>query len=145
MILDSNLPNRNLRVYFTSPPQTVADILCASSQTIKSHSETLSFSCIASFLASLSKRQMHKSTSLNTLPVAADSILSLVRISKCKWNFWNNSSCHCSTRLPGETIRHRLREPRAISSLMNRPVIIVLPAPGSSARTYRSGRRGSIS
>ena len=37
--------------------------------------------------------------------------------------------------LPGDTIRHLFKSPLAISSLMNRPVMIVLPAPGSSAST----------
>ena len=50
-------------------------------------------------------------------------------------NLEANSSCHCSVRLPGETMRQRERVSLAKSSLMNRPVIMVLPAPGSSART----------
>ena len=31
----------------------------------------------------------------------------LVMISKGRWNRLSSSSCHCSTRLPGQTIRQR--------------------------------------
>ena len=47
--------------------------------------------------------------------------LSLVMISNGRWNRRSSSSCHCSTRLPGQTIRQRCRSPRAISSLMKQP------------------------
>jgi len=39
----------------------------------------------------------------------------------------------------------RRRSPRTISSLMSRPAMIVLPAPGWSTSRNRSGWRGSIS
>ena len=142
---DNSLPSWKRFVYFTSPPQTVADILCASSQTIRSQSVTLSLSCISSFLDSLSRRTIQRFISENIFPVTADSIRSLVSISKRRLNFLYNSSCHCSAKLPGETIMQRLRSPRISNSFRKRPVIIVFPAPGSSARMYRSGRRGSIS
>jgi hypothetical protein len=58
--------------------------------------------------------------------------LSLVRISKGKWKRRPSSSCHCSAKLPGQTMRQRLRSPRAISSLMKSPTMIVLPEPGST-------------
>ena len=45
----------------------------------------------------------------------------------------------------GKTIRQRCRSPRAISSLISRPAMIVLPAPGSSASRKRRGWRLSIS
>jgi hypothetical protein len=77
---------------------------------------------------------MTRSFSRNQLPVRAASSLSLVRISKGRWKRRESSSCHCSTRLPGQTMRQRWRSPRAISSLMRRPAMMVLPAPGSSAR-----------
>ena len=67
-----------------------------------------------------------------------------VRMSKGRSNFSSSSSCHCCTRLPGATIRQRFRSPRSISSLMSRPAMIVLPAPGSSASRNRSGCRRSI-
>ena len=44
----------------------------------------------------------------------------------------------------GQTTRQRCRSPRAISSLMSSPAMMVLPAPGSSASRKRSGWRGSI-
>ncbi len=131
---ESNRPSWNLFVYLISPPQTVADILCASSTTIKSQSVTRSFPFISSLRESLSKRTMQRFTSVKTLPETADSIRSLVRISKRKLNFRYNSSCHCSTRLPGVTIIQRFKSPRTSNSLRNSPVIIVLPAPGSSAK-----------
>jgi len=83
--------------------------------------------------------------SANQLPVRADSSLSFVRISKGSWNRWYSSSCHGSARLPGHTIMQRCRSPQISSSLMSSPAMIVLPAPGSSARRKRSGCRGSIS
>jgi len=46
--------------------------------------------------------------------------------------------------LPGQTTRQRRRSPRAISSFIRRPAIIVLPAPGSSASRNRNGWRGSM-
>jgi len=144
-ISESSRPRLNRLVYLISPPQTVADILCASSQTIRSQSVMRSFSCKASLRDSLSSRAMQKFISVKMLPLTADSMRSFVSTSNRRWNLRNSSSCHCSARLPGVTIRQRFKSPRAISSLMNRPVMMVLPAPGSSARMYRSGRRGSIS
>ena len=44
----------------------------------------------------------------------------------------------------GQTTRQRCRLPRAISSFIKRPAMIVLPAPGSSASRKRSGWRGSM-
>ena len=44
-----------------------------------------------------------------------------------------------SATLPGQTIRHRSRSPRATSSLISNPAMMVLPAPGSSASKKRSG------
>ena len=85
---------------------------------------------------------MARSFSRNQLPVRAASSLSLVRISKGRWKRRYSSSCHCSARLPGQTMRQRWRSPRAISSLMSSPAMIVLPAPGSSASRKRSGWRG---
>ncbi len=143
--IESNLPSKKRRVYFTSPPQTVADILCASSQTIKSHSETLSFSCTSSFRASLSSRQIHKSTSLNTFRLQPTQSGHLSE--------YQNADGISETTHPA-IVRQgfRVRQLGTVSGsrgqsflLMNRPVIIVLPAPGSSASTYLSGRRGSIS
>ena len=142
---ESSRPSWNLFVYLTSPPHTVADILCASSTTIKSQSVTRSLFCKSSLRESLSKRAIQRFASANTFPVTADSIRSFVRISNRRLNLRNNSSCHCSARLPGETIMQRLRSPRTISSLINSPVIIVLPEPGSSAKMNRRGNRGSIS
>ena len=46
-------------------------------------------------------------TSLNQLPVLAASRASLVMISNGRWNWLSSSSCHCSTRLPGHTMRQR--------------------------------------
>ena len=40
---------------------------------------------------------------------------------------------------PGQPIRHPSRSPRAISSLINSPATIVLPAPGSSASKETQG------
>ena len=42
-------------------------------------------------------------------------------------------------KLPGQTIRHRSRSPRATSSLISSPAMMVLPAPGSSASRKRNG------
>ena len=42
------------------------------------------------------------------------------------------------------TMRQRRRSPRTMSSRMKSPVMIVLPAPGSSASRKLSGWRGSI-
>ena len=75
---------------------------------------------------------MTRSVSRNQLRGRAASSLSLVRISKGSWNRRDSSSCHCSARLPGQTIRQRSRSPRAISSLISSPAMMVLPAPGSS-------------
>jgi integrase len=61
-----------------------------------------------------------------------------------RWKRRYSSSCHWSARLPGQTTKHRCRSPRAISSLMRRPGMIVLPAPGSSASRNRRGCRGSM-
>jgi hypothetical protein len=44
----------------------------------------------------------------------------------------------------GANDQARWRSPRAISSFISRPAMIVLPAPGSSARRKRSGWRGSM-
>ena len=52
---------------------------------------------------------MARSFSRNQLPVRAASSLSLVRISKGRWKRRYSSSCHCSARLPGQTIRQRLQ------------------------------------
>ena len=87
---------------------------------------------------------MTRSVARNQLPVRAAAALSLVKISKFRWNRWYSSSCHCSARLPGHTTRQRCRSPRAISSFISSPVMMVLPAPGSSASRKRSGYRGSI-
>ena len=140
----SSCPRWKRLVKFTLFPKAVADILWASSHTIKSQSEALSRSCRDSSRDSLSSLAMQKFISVKILPVTAASMRSLVSISKRRWNLWNSSSCHCSARLPGQTIMHRCTSPRMISSLMNRPVIMVLPAPGSSARTKRRGCLGSI-
>ena len=47
-------------------------------------------------------------------------------------------------RLPGQTTRQRCKSPRTINSLISKPAMIVLPAPGSSARRNRSGCLGSM-
>ena len=47
---------------------------------------------------------------------------------------------------PGETVRQLpFLKPGGTVVVSSRPVMIVLPAPGSSARMYRSGSRGNIS
>ena len=45
-----------------------------------------------------------------------------------------SSSCHCSTRLPGADDQQRLQSPADDQFLDGSPAMIVLPAPGSSAR-----------
>jgi len=87
---------------------------------------------------------MMRSFSRNQLPVRADSSLSLVRISNGSWKRRYSSSCHCSASMPGHTTMQRFKSPRAISSFINKPAMIVLPAPGSSASRKRSGCRGNI-
>ena len=47
--------------------------------------------------------------SRNQLPVRAASSLSLVRISNGSWKRRYSSSCHCSARLPGQTIEAALQ------------------------------------
>ena len=138
---ERSCPRRYRFVYLTSPPKNVADSLCASSHTTRSQpaSGACSFCCTSSSRDSLSRRAMTRSVSRNQLRVRAASSLSLVRISKGSWNRRYSSSCHCSARLPGQTIRHRSRSPRATSSLINSPAMMVLPAPGSSASRKRSG------
>ena len=89
-------------------------------------------------------RRLTKSVSKNQLPVRDASSLSLVKISKGNPNRWCSSSCHCSTRFPGQTTRHLCRSPRAISSLIRSPAMIVLPAPGSSASKNLKGCRSII-
>ena len=51
---------------------------------------------------------------------------------------------HCSDREPGATIKQRSSSPRINNSLIRRPAMIVLPAPGSSASRYRIGCLGSM-
>ena len=80
-----------------------------------------SFAWTSSLRLSLSRRQMTRSFSANQLPVRA--------LRACRWSGSRtgdriadtSSSCHCSTRLPGQTIRQRCRSPRSISSLMKQP------------------------
>jgi len=88
---------------------------------------------------------MSRSFSRKGLPAYEASIIARVTISKLRWNFSRISSCHCSTSIPGQTMRQRFTSPRTISSLMSRPAMIVLPAPGSSASRKCKGWRGSIS
>ena len=107
-----------------------ADILWASSQTTRSQSDCSSLAWSVSSRLSLSRRQITREFSWNQLPVRADSSLSFVMISNGKWKRRSSSSCHCSARLPGQTIMQRCRSPRTITSLMSSPVMIVLPAPG---------------
>ena len=61
------------------------------------------------------------------------------------WKRRCSSSCHCSERPPGRTIRHRSRSPRTISCSLSSSAMMVLPAPGSSASRKRNGWRGSVS
>ena len=128
-------------MYLISPPKNVADILCASSHTMRSQrqSGTASLACTSSLRESLSRRAMARLVSKNQLPVRAASSLSFVRISNGKLKRRYNSSCHCSASMPGHTIRHRWRSPRAINSLISRPAMMVLPAPGSSASRNLQG------
>ena len=52
---------------------------------------------------------MTRLVSRNQLPVRAASSLSLVRISNGRWKRRYSSSCHCSARLPGQTIEAALQ------------------------------------
>ncbi len=52
---------------------------------------------------------MTRSFSRNQLPVRAASSLSFVRISNGRLKRRYSSSCHCSARLPGQTMRQRLQ------------------------------------
>ena len=79
------------------------------------------------------------------MPLIEDSIRSFVKISNLKLNLNSSSSCHCSDKLPGDTIRQRFKSPLIINSLRSNPVIIVLPAPGSSASMNRKGILFNIS
>ena len=67
----------------------------------------MSFSCSSSFRARTSRRTISRLRSLNGLPDRDVSIMSRVRMSNSRLNFSPSSSCHCSTRLPGATTRHR--------------------------------------
>ena len=136
VIFPSNFPSWKRFVYLISLPQTVADILCASSQTIKSQSTPRNLPCKSLLRANLSILTMQRFMSKKSF--------SFAKILKFKWNFCLNSSCHCSARAPGQTIKQRRTSSRTINSLINKPVIIVLPAPGSSARTKRKGCMLSI-
>jgi hypothetical protein len=49
-------------------------------------------------------------------------------------NLLPSSYCHCSTRLPGEHIKHQCRSSLTKSSSMSSPSMIILPALGSSAK-----------
>ena len=80
----------------------------------------------------------------NGLPSPVALIISRVSSSNCSSNFSLSSSCHCSVSEPGATIRQRSSSPRINSSLISRPAMIVLPAPGSSASRKRIGWRGSM-
>lgn len=53
-----------------------------------------------------------------------------------------SSSRHRSTSEPGATTTQVRRRPRARISVMSRPAMMVLPAPGSSASAKRKGRCG---
>ena len=52
-------------------------------------------------------------------------------------NFLSSSSCHCSTKPAGTTIRERLAMPRRRNSDRTRAASMVLPSPTSSARMAR--------
>src|SRR5438128_11519072 len=52
-------------------------------------------------------------------------------------NLSASSRCHWKVRFAGVTISVRRIKPRAFSSLRRSPAMIVLPAPGSSARRKR--------
>ena len=129
-------------VGFTSPEKKDADILWASSQTIRSQSDCSSLAWSVSSRLSLSRRQITREFSWNQLPVRADSSLSFVMISNGKWKRRSSSSCHCSARLPGQTIMQRCRSPRTISSLMSSPVMMVLPDAGVVGQQVAEGLAG---
>ena len=125
-----------------SLPQTEADSLWASSTTMRSHSLCFSFSLYSSFLARMSMEEMQKGRSLNG---SSSFRIRAFRTSKSRENFSFSSSFHCSASPPGQTMRQRFISSRTMSSLISRPVMMVLPAPGSSASRNRNGIRGSIS
>ena len=54
------------------------------------------------------------------------------------------SSCHCSTRLSSAMIRQRSRLPRIGSSLISRPAMTVMPAPGSPTSWNLTGWRSNM-
>jgi hypothetical protein len=53
-------------------------------------------------------------------------------------NLLASSSCHCRETSGGTTMSTRSASPRKRSSLRSRPAMMVLPAPGSSARRKRT-------
>ena len=78
---------------------------------------------------------MTRSWSRNQLPLCPASSVSEVRSLKGQGGTYReSSSCHCSASIPGQTTRATSsRSPRTCNSFMSSPVIMVLPAPGSSA------------
>ena len=144
--VERSWPSRYRFVYLISPPKCEADILWASSQITRSHpaSGVRKRFWTSSSRASLSRRAIASGVSMNQFPELAASRLSFVMISNRSWNRRDSSSCHCSARLPGQTTRQRSRSPRAMSSLIRSPAMMVLPAPGSSAKRNRSGCRVSM-
>ena len=118
----------------------------ASSQTTRSHS--FAFASVfrsGGLRASVSSLPISRSLSSNGLRSPESLSETGCIMLNSRLNFSLNSSCHCSTRLPGAITKHRSSAPLAISSFTSRPVMMVFPAPGSSASRKRSGCRGSIS
>ena len=126
--------------------EEVADILCASSQTTRSQSvgaePVLTSSSLRESLSSRAMTQVRLEEPVAGLRAA--SIISRVRISKARWNCRESSSCHCSARLPGQTIRQRLEVAADDQLLDEEAGHDGLAGAGSSASRKRSGWRGSI-
>ena len=59
----------------------------------------------------MSRRMIRRLRSTNGLPVIELSIWSRVSKSNPSPNFSASSSCHCSTKLPGATMRQRSKSP----------------------------------
>jgi hypothetical protein len=111
----SRRPSLYRFVSFTSSPKKWADILCASSTTTRSQSVCSSRAWTSSLRASWSRRQMMRCFSPKGLPERDASIVSRVTSSNSRPSLSASSSCHCSTRLPGATIRQRKQEAQRLA------------------------------